>query len=66
MSTPKTLSPIMDVDGVAEYLGYSRKHVLRLLNLGKIPGVRHGKRWFIREEDLGRWLDPTTALEVAS
>ena len=65
--TAATLPQLLNVEELAEYLGYSRDRVLRLLKAGRIPGVKRNGRWFIRVEDVARWLEPATNhLEVAS
>jgi len=43
---------------VAELLQVSRRTVVRWLKEGRLKGVRVGRLWRVREEDLGAFLSP--------
>lgn len=43
---------LLSVSEAANYLGYSRQHVLRLINAGQIPAKRVGRSFVIKKTDL--------------
>jgi excisionase family DNA binding protein len=52
-STKTVLTP----DDVAKALGLSRRTVVGWLQSGKLPGIKVGNRWRVKEEDLDKFID---------
>jgi excisionase family DNA binding protein len=50
------------VDELAEYLGISRAKAYAMLREGKIPSIRHGKRFLVPIEAVNRWLESAFAV----
>jgi excisionase family DNA binding protein len=48
---------LMTLSEVAEYLRMSRTTVYRLVQSGKIPGVKIASQWRFRKQTLERWMD---------
>jgi len=57
LSLPQLVTP----DEAAEYLGVSSYTVRHRLNLGELPGRKHGARWLIRVVDLAAYVEPNNA-----
>ncbi len=47
---------IMTIDAVAEYLKISRSTLYKLVQDGKLPGQKVGKRWRFHKEAINEWL----------
>jgi len=47
---------IMTIDGLAEYLKISRSTLYKLVQQGKLPGQKVGKRWRFHREAIDEWL----------
>ena len=48
---------LLDLDTVAERLAVSRKMVYDWVREGKLPGVKLGRLWRVRERDLEAFID---------
>jgi excisionase family DNA binding protein len=46
----------MTVEQMAKAIGISRPHAFRMVNEGKIPALRLGKRWLISRKALDEFL----------
>lgn len=42
---------------VGEHLGLAKKTIMDFLRAGKIPGVKVGREWRVRERDLQAYID---------
>jgi excisionase family DNA binding protein len=47
---------IMTIDAQAEYLKISRSTLYKLVQDGKLPGQKVGKRWRFHKEAIDEWL----------
>jgi excisionase family DNA binding protein len=47
---------ILDIDDLAELFHCSREKLKRMARSGELPAFKFGKSWYIREEDLERFL----------
>ena len=47
---------IMTIDALAEYLKISRSTLYKLVQDGKLPGQKVGKRWRFHKEAIDDWL----------
>ncbi len=47
---------VMAIDALAEYLKISRSTLYRLVQEGKLPGQKVGKRWRFHKEAINEWL----------
>jgi excisionase family DNA binding protein len=47
---------IMTIDALAEYLKISRSTLYKLVQDGKLPGQKVGKRWRFHKEAIDEWL----------
>lgn len=47
---------IMTIDALAEYLKISRSTLYKLVQEGKLPGQKVGKRWRFHQEAIDDWL----------
>lgn len=47
---------IMTIDTLSEYLKISRSTLYKLLQDGKLPGKKLGKRWRFHREAIDEWL----------
>ena len=48
---------VLTPDEVAKALGLSRRTVITWLESGKLPGIKVGNRWRVKEEDLDKFID---------
>lgn len=46
----------MKLREVAEYLRCDRSTVFRLVQRGKLPSLRVGVNWWVRRDDLEKWI----------
>jgi excisionase family DNA binding protein len=62
-SSPRT--PISySVLGSCEATGQSRAAIYRLIKAGELRAVKHGKRTYILERDLRKFMESLSAVEV--
>ncbi len=47
---------IMTIDGLADYLKISTSTLYKLVQDGKLPGQKVGKRWRFHKEAIDEWL----------
>jgi len=47
---------IMTIDALAEYLKISKSTLYKLVQDGKLPGQKVGKRWRFHKEAIDGWL----------
>ncbi len=50
------MKTLLTTKEAASILGYSQGHVCRLVTEGGIPFVKIGRRYFIPEDELARWM----------
>ena len=50
------LKTIMNVDEIAEYLGFSTKKIYRLVETNKIPASKIGRQYRFIKDVVDRWL----------
>ena len=60
-----TSPPLLTVQGVAEKLALSEKHVYRMCRLNRLPFVRIGGSLRFRPEDIDAWLESRVIKPVA-
>ena len=51
------MKTVLTPDEVAKVLGLSRRTVVGWLENGKLPGIKVGSRWRVKEEDLDKFID---------
>ena len=51
---------LIAVEELASKLGVKRKSVVNQLSLGKLPGLKIGKKWFLSRESLDRHFSENT------
>jgi excisionase family DNA binding protein len=56
-SAPEGLPELLNVTQVAAYLGLHRVTVLEFARRGKLPGLKVGREWRFRAEDIRAWLE---------
>jgi excisionase family DNA binding protein len=54
---PARLSPLLDIDGVADVLGVSVRHVRRLVAERRIPYIKWGRYLRFDPVQLETWID---------
>ena len=54
-------SPLMDLEGVANWLQVSGDMLYRLSRSGQLPGIKIGGVWRFRQSDVERYLDQRLA-----
>jgi excisionase family DNA binding protein len=47
---------ILTIDALAEYLKISRSTLYKLVQDGKLPGQKVGKRWRFHKDAIDEWL----------
>lgn len=57
--------PLLTPGQVASLLQISPGTVSRLLRIGRLPGVKLGRQWRIRRDDLDRYLGPASNPDAA-
>ncbi len=50
-------NPLLDIDGVATWLGTSHRHVRRMVAERRIPYVKVGHYVRFDEEEVAKWID---------
>jgi excisionase family DNA binding protein len=63
MVTNNVSIDLLSVAEAGKVLGYSRQHVLRLINAGEIPAQKIGRSFVIRRESLGGVYKTITGAE---
>ena len=51
---------IMTIEELAEYLKISRSTLYKLLQDGKLPGQKVGKRWRFHQDAIDEWIKSGT------
>ena len=49
--------PLLDIDGVADYLGVSVRHVRRLVAERRIPHIKWGSKLHFDPDEIDAWID---------
>ena len=50
------ITEVLDVRDVAEIFKCSREKIKRMARRGELPAFKFGKHWYLRKEDLERYL----------
>ena len=53
---PASSDDILTIDALAEYLKISRSTLYKLVQAGRLPGQKVGKRWRFHREAIDEWL----------
>lgn len=56
-NNPISHNPLMTVKQVAAYLNMNEKTIYEWALKGRIPGIKMGRTWRFRREDLEEWLE---------
>jgi len=48
---------LLDVPQLAALFHVTRGAIRKALREGRLPGLRHGRRWFVRRSTFDRWLE---------
>jgi len=54
---PMTRRPLLDITGVADYLGVSVRHVRRLVAERRIPFIKWGSILHFDPDEIDAWID---------
>lgn len=57
------IKPVMNVEEIAQYLGFSAKKIYRLAESKKIPASKIGRQYRFVKVVIDDWLGSTTILE---
>ena len=49
--------PLLDIDGVAGYLGVSVRHIRRLVAERRIPFIKWGSKLHFDPDEIDAWID---------
>lgn len=49
--------PLLDINGVAEYLGVTVRHIRRLVAEGRIPYIKWGSHLHFDPDEIDAWID---------
>jgi excisionase family DNA binding protein len=52
----ETLTKVLSVDDVAEMFQCGREKIKRMARRGELPAFKFGKHWYVRKDDLERYL----------
>lgn len=65
---PAPSNDIMTIEDLAAYLQISKSTLYKLVQDGRLPGQKVGKRWRFHKEAIDEWLKrhPDSAREAAS
>lgn len=55
---------IMTIEELAEYLKISRSTLYKLLQDGKLPGQKVGKRWRFHQDAIDEWVKSGTGTPI--
>jgi excisionase family DNA binding protein len=47
---------VLDIGDIAEMFNCSREKIKRMARRGEIPAFKFGKHWYVRRDDLERFL----------
>ena len=50
------ITEVLDVGDVAEIFKCSREKIKRMARRGELPAFKFGKHWYLRKDDLERYL----------
>ena len=50
------ITEVLDVGDVAEIFKCSREKIKRMARRGELPAFKFGKHWYVRKDDLERFL----------
>jgi excisionase family DNA binding protein len=48
---------LLGIKEVAEFMGVHQRTIYRLVNDGKIPGLKLGGKWFFDREIIKQWIN---------
>jgi excisionase family DNA binding protein len=65
MATDNSLSPVITVRGLAEYLRVHPSTIYRLVKQGLLPAFKVGSDWRFNREDIQRWRLAQTSQSMA-
>jgi excisionase family DNA binding protein len=54
--TADSITEVLDVGDVAEIFKCSREKIKRMARRGDLPAFKFGKHWYLRKDDLERFL----------
>lgn len=54
---PATRRPLLDINGVAEYIGVTVRHIRRLVAERRIPFVKWGSILHFDADEIDAWID---------
>lgn len=54
---PTTRRPLLDINGVAEYLGVTVRHIRRLVAERRIPHIKWGSHPHFDPDEIDEWVD---------
>jgi excisionase family DNA binding protein len=52
----ESITEVLDVGDVAEMFKCSREKIKRMARRGELPAFKFGKHWYLRKDDLERFL----------
>ena len=61
LSRRSAVTRLLGVDELAILFRCSTEKIKRLARAGKLPAFKFGKAWFVREQDLQRYIDRALA-----
>lgn len=56
------LKPVMNVEEVAQYLGFSAKKIYRLVEMNRIPASKVGRQYRFLKDVIDGWLEDKSIL----
>lgn len=56
---------VLTIDELSSYLKISKSSLYKLVQIGRLPGVKVGKHWRFRRDTIDRWLDAGGAESAA-
>jgi len=56
------LKPVMNVEEVAQYLGFSAKKIYRLVEMNMIPASKVGRQYRFLKDAIDGWLEDNSIL----
>ena len=57
MSSNRDRSRLVDINGLVEYLGVTKRHIRRLVAEGRIPYVKWGSILHFDLDEIDAWID---------
>lgn len=61
----RTTDPVLSAHEIADELHVHYETALGYIRAGHIPGVKRGKRWYVRRSALDAFLEPDTSRATA-